>query len=291
MRDVYTPGVARVCTVIAEEPALAGRYTMIGRTVAICTNGTRVLGLGNIGAVASMPVMEGKAMFYRQMAGISAIPILIDTEDADEFVETVVRIAPGFGAIHLEDIRAPDCFEIERAPDRGARHPGHARRRPRHRGRQPSPPRSSPATRSALELGERDRRPDRPRRRRPRHRDADGRGRRQAPSLASDPNEGSHAARRASAASRSCGFDDVMARGRHRRRHDRPARADQARAGPRRPGHPRAHQPRPRDRARAPRSRPAPRSPPTARWSTTCSASPASSAARSRPAPARSRPA
>jgi malate dehydrogenase (oxaloacetate-decarboxylating) len=114
MRDVYTPGVARVCSAIAEEPALANRFTMIGRTVAICTNGTRVLGLGNIGAVASMPVMEGKALFYRQLAGISSIPILIDTEDVDEFVDTVRRIAPGFGAIHLEDIRVPDCFEIER---------------------------------------------------------------------------------------------------------------------------------------------------------------------------------
>ncbi len=114
MRDVYTPGVARVCTAIAEEPALAGRFTMIGRTVAICTNGTRVLGLGNIGAVASMPVMEGKALFYHQLAGISSIPILIDTEDTDEFVETVLRIAPGFGGIHLEDISAPACFEIER---------------------------------------------------------------------------------------------------------------------------------------------------------------------------------
>jgi malate dehydrogenase (oxaloacetate-decarboxylating) len=114
MRDVYTPGVARVCTMIAEQPELAGRFTMIGRTVAICTNGTRVLGLGNIGAVASMPVMEGKAMFHRQMAGISAVPILIDTEDADEFVEAVLRIAPGFGAIHLEDIKVPECFEIER---------------------------------------------------------------------------------------------------------------------------------------------------------------------------------
>jgi malate dehydrogenase (oxaloacetate-decarboxylating) len=113
MRDVYTPGVARVCTAIAEDPALANRFTMIGRTVAICTNGTRVLGLGNVGPVASMPVMEGKAVFYRQMAGISAIPILIATEDVDEFVETVLRIAPGFGAIHLEDIRVPDCFEIE----------------------------------------------------------------------------------------------------------------------------------------------------------------------------------
>jgi malate dehydrogenase (oxaloacetate-decarboxylating) len=114
MRDVYTPGVARVCTAIADDPALANRFTMIGRTVAICTNGTRVLGLGDIGAVASMPVMEGKALFYRQMAGISAIPILVDTTDVDEFVATVERIAPGFGAIHLEDIRVPDCFEIER---------------------------------------------------------------------------------------------------------------------------------------------------------------------------------
>lgn len=113
MRDVYTPGVARVCTAIENDPALAARFTMIGRTVAICTNGTRVLGLGDIGPVASMPVMEGKALFYDQMAGISAMPILIDTTDVDEFVETVIRIAPGFGAIHLEDIRVPDCFEIE----------------------------------------------------------------------------------------------------------------------------------------------------------------------------------
>ena len=94
-------------------PSLAGRFTMIGRTVAIVTNGTRVLGLGNIGAVASMPVMEGKAVFYQQMAGVSAMPILIDTEDTDEFIETVIRIAPGFGAIHIEDVKVPECFEIE----------------------------------------------------------------------------------------------------------------------------------------------------------------------------------
>jgi malate dehydrogenase (oxaloacetate-decarboxylating) len=114
MRDVYTPGVARVCLAIARRPELAGRYTMIARSVAICTNGTRVLGLGNIGPVASMPVMEGKAVFYKQFAGISAMPILVDTEDVDEFVQTVVRIARTFGGIHLEDISAPDCFEIER---------------------------------------------------------------------------------------------------------------------------------------------------------------------------------
>jgi malate dehydrogenase (oxaloacetate-decarboxylating) len=113
MRDVYTPGVARVCTAIAEDPALARRYTMIGRTVAVCTNGTRVLGLGDIGPVASMPVMEGKAVFYRQCVGLSAMPILIDAKDPDTFVETVKRIASGFGGIHLEDISAPECFEIE----------------------------------------------------------------------------------------------------------------------------------------------------------------------------------
>ncbi|MBV9334512.1 MAG: NAD-dependent malic enzyme [Solirubrobacterales bacterium] len=114
MRDVYTPGVARVCTAIATQPELASRYTMISRSVAICTNGTRVLGLGNIGPVASMPVMEGKAVFYDQFAGISAMPVLIDTADVDTFVDTVVRIAPTFGGIHLEDISAPECFEIER---------------------------------------------------------------------------------------------------------------------------------------------------------------------------------
>jgi malate dehydrogenase (oxaloacetate-decarboxylating) len=114
MRDVYTPGVARVSQAIAAAPALARRYTTIPHTVAICTNGTRVLGLGNIGPIASMPVMEGKAVFYRQFAGLSGVPILIDTESVDEFVETVVRIAPTFGGIHLEDISAPACFEIER---------------------------------------------------------------------------------------------------------------------------------------------------------------------------------
>src|SRR5215208_664605 len=113
MRDVYTPGVARVCMAIADDPPLASELTMIGRSVAICTNGTRVLGLGDIGPLASMPVMEGKAVFYHQLVGISAMPILIDAKDVDAFVETVVRIAPTFGGIHLEDISAPECFEIE----------------------------------------------------------------------------------------------------------------------------------------------------------------------------------
>jgi malate dehydrogenase (oxaloacetate-decarboxylating) len=86
---------------------------MISRSVAICTNGSRVLGLGDIGPVASMPVMEGKAVFYQQFVGISAMPILIEADDVDGFVETVIRIAPTFGGIHLEDISAPACFEIE----------------------------------------------------------------------------------------------------------------------------------------------------------------------------------
>ena len=114
MRDVYTPGVARVSEAIAEHPQIARRFTTVGRSVAICTNGTRVLGLGDIGPLAALPVMEGKALFYAQLVDVSATPILIETKDVDEFVETVVRIAPGFGGIHLEDISAPECFEIER---------------------------------------------------------------------------------------------------------------------------------------------------------------------------------
>ena len=111
---MYTPGVARVSSAIAEFPELAARFTMLSRSVAICTNGTRVLGLGDIGPLASLPVMEGKSLFYAQLVDLTAVPILIDTTDVDEFVETVVRIAPGFGGIHLEDISAPECFEIER---------------------------------------------------------------------------------------------------------------------------------------------------------------------------------
>jgi malate dehydrogenase (oxaloacetate-decarboxylating) len=103
----------RACEAISEDPSLARELTMIGRSVAICTNGTRVLGLGDIGAVASMPVIEGKAVFYHQLARVSAMPILIDARDVDTFVATVVRISPTFGGIHLEDISAPECFEIE----------------------------------------------------------------------------------------------------------------------------------------------------------------------------------
>jgi malate dehydrogenase (oxaloacetate-decarboxylating) len=112
-RDVYTPGVARASRAIADDPTAAMRLTMIPRSVAICTNGTRVLGLGDIGPVAAMPVMEGKALFYAEFVDLAAVPILIDADDPDTFVEAVVRIAPTFGGIHLEDISAPECYEIE----------------------------------------------------------------------------------------------------------------------------------------------------------------------------------
>ena len=114
VRDVYTPGVARVCEAIHEYPELARKFTTLSRSIAIVTNGTRVLGLGDIGPLASLPVMEGKSLFYSQFVQINAVPILLDTKDVDAFVETVVRIAPGFGGIHLEDISTPACFEIER---------------------------------------------------------------------------------------------------------------------------------------------------------------------------------
>jgi malate dehydrogenase (oxaloacetate-decarboxylating) len=113
MRKVYTPGVARVCRLIQADPAQAHRYTGIANTVAIVTNGTAILGLGAIGPVAGMPVMEGKALLLERLAGINGVPILVDTRDPDAFVAAVARIAPTFGAINLEDIAAPDCFEIE----------------------------------------------------------------------------------------------------------------------------------------------------------------------------------
>jgi malate dehydrogenase (oxaloacetate-decarboxylating) len=109
----YTPGVARVCEAIAADPALADDYTWIPNTVAVVTDGTAVLGLGDIGPRAAMPVMEGKAVLFKQFGGVDAVPICLDTVDVDEIVETVVRLAPSFGGINLEDISAPRCFEIE----------------------------------------------------------------------------------------------------------------------------------------------------------------------------------
>jgi malate dehydrogenase (oxaloacetate-decarboxylating) len=109
----YTPGVARVCMAIAEDRDRAFQYTIKRNTVAVVSDGTAVLGLGDIGPEAAMPVMEGKAMLFKEFAGVDAFPICLDTKDTDEIVETVQRIAPGFGGINLEDISAPRCFEIE----------------------------------------------------------------------------------------------------------------------------------------------------------------------------------
>jgi malate dehydrogenase (oxaloacetate-decarboxylating) len=109
----YTPGVARVCEAIADDPTLAADYTWTGNTVAVVTDGSAVLGLGNIGPKAAMPVMEGKAVLFKQFGGVDAVPLCLDTTDPDEIVETVIRLAPSFGGINLEDISAPRCFEIE----------------------------------------------------------------------------------------------------------------------------------------------------------------------------------
>ncbi len=111
---VYSPGVAAPCLEIAANPDTIWEYTMKGNSVAIVTDGSAVLGLGNIGAMAALPVMEGKAMLFKKFANIDAFPICLDTQNTDEIVETVKRIAPGFGGINLEDIAAPRSFEIER---------------------------------------------------------------------------------------------------------------------------------------------------------------------------------
>lgn len=110
----YTPGVARVCTAIAHDPSAFASYTWAARAVAVVTDGTAVLGLGNIGPRAAMPVMEGKAILFKRFANIDAVPICLDTTDVDEIVDTVARLAPSFGGINLEDISAPRCFEVER---------------------------------------------------------------------------------------------------------------------------------------------------------------------------------
>ncbi len=115
MRAVYTPGVADVCRLLQKDPDEAYNYTWIHQTVALLTNGTRTLGLGDIGPVAAMPVMEGKAALFRKFTGYNMIPIPILSKDPKEFIETAIQISAGFGAIHLEDISAPECFEIEAA--------------------------------------------------------------------------------------------------------------------------------------------------------------------------------
>ncbi len=113
LRRVYTPGVAEVCMKINKDPKLARMYTAVSHMVAIVTDGTAILGLGDIGPVAGMPVMEGKAMLMESLVGLSGVPILVNTKDPDEIIKIVAAIAPSFGAIQLEDISAPRCFRIE----------------------------------------------------------------------------------------------------------------------------------------------------------------------------------
>ena len=109
----YTPGVAEPCKVIAKDKEAAYKYTIKANTVAVVSDGSAVLGLGNIGAHAAMPVMEGKAVLFKAFGGVNAVPICLDTQDTEEIIKTVVNIAPAFGGINLEDISAPRCFEIE----------------------------------------------------------------------------------------------------------------------------------------------------------------------------------
>ena len=109
----YTPGVAEPCKVIAKDPEAAYTYTMKANTVAVVSDGSAVLGLGNIGAYAAMPVMEGKCVLFKEFGNVNAVPICLDTQDTEEIIKTVVNIAPAFGGINLEDISAPRCFEIE----------------------------------------------------------------------------------------------------------------------------------------------------------------------------------
>ena len=117
LRIVYTPGVARVCKAIEADPSLARTYTSIPERVAIATNGTAILGLGDIGPVPGLPVMEGKAAIFAEFVGLSADPVLIDTHDADEFIHVMEKIACGYGAIQIEDVAAPACFKITRELD------------------------------------------------------------------------------------------------------------------------------------------------------------------------------
>ncbi|MDF2887531.1 MAG: malic protein NAD-binding protein [Lacrimispora sp.] len=109
----YTPGVAEPCRVIADNPEAAYQYTIKSNTIAVVSDGSAVLGLGNIGPLAAMPVMEGKAVLFKEFGGVNAIPICLDTQDTEEIIRTVIAIAPAFGGINLEDISAPRCFEIE----------------------------------------------------------------------------------------------------------------------------------------------------------------------------------
>ena len=177
----YTPGVARVCEAIAADPSLTQHYTWVPNIVAVVTDGTAVLGLGDIGPAAAMPVMEGKAVLFKQFGGVDAVPICLDTTDVEEIIETVVRLAPSFGGINLEDISRAALLR-DRGPAQGAaRHPGLPRRPARHRrrraGRAEERPARSPAATPRPTAG----RDLRRRRRRRRDRQDPARGRHQGP--------------------------------------------------------------------------------------------------------------
>ena len=131
----YTPGVARICDAIHKDPEKAFTLTIKKNTVAIVTDGTAVLGLGDIGPAAAMPVMEGKAMLFKEFAGVDAFPICLNTKDPDEIVRTVKAISTAFGGINLEDISAPRCFQIEERLKGRTRHSCLSRRSARHGGR------------------------------------------------------------------------------------------------------------------------------------------------------------
>jgi malate dehydrogenase (oxaloacetate-decarboxylating)(NADP+) len=129
----YSPGVAVPVKAIAEDPATAYDYTIKGNLVAVISNGTAILGLGNLGALASKPVMEGKAVLFKRFADVDSIDLEVDTEDPQRFIEAVELLAPSFGGINLEDIAAPNCFIIEAALKEAHEHPRVPRRPARHR--------------------------------------------------------------------------------------------------------------------------------------------------------------
>ena len=201
----YTPGVARVCRAIAEDPESVWNLTIKRNTVAVVTDGSAVLGLGDIGPAAAMPVMEGKALLFKEFGGVDAWPICLDTKDTDRIVATVEAIAPGFGGINLEDIAAPRCFEVEERLRGLARHPGLPRRPARHRGRRARRVPQRAARRRQAHRGRQGRRHRRRRRRRRRDQDAPGgrraqRHRRRQPGH--DPPRPRRAHRRSSSATR-----------------------------------------------------------------------------------------
>ena len=175
LATAYTPGVAEPCRKIAANPEDVYKYTFKGNMVAVVSNGTAVLGLGDIGPAAGLPVMEGKAVLFKEFGGVDAFPICIDAHDAASVIAACKAIAPTFGGINLEDIKSPECFEIEETLERELGYPGLPRRPARHRHRGDGSPHQRPAG-GGQEDGGGSHRPERPRRCGYRHhQDADDR--------------------------------------------------------------------------------------------------------------------